>query len=377
MRKPLADPRWNSDTLWNANHPSSEIPPDIGSIGHILTGLIQADEPMRSSNVQVKKLSLKGSFTVGPAINVAAGISYNSFKEFGAIPTLAEPAESKDASNILYFKKIMCQNYRNWYNKARKEDHFDVDLDEIFLVTGCNYGSRWVNAVMKTTESEADVEISVGAAGFASGRFSAAIKETGSSSSLHRKNWVRISIPTENLDQALFVRGCKVVTRGWIDSLRKRFEKRIITDAMHLHEPLDLREFGLDILSYPSERDSGEEEEDGPDSPPSNGSGSSSPSFSWFSSSNVRYLATTRSANLEPMAEPIDSDDLGKTSSSGIQTPEMDADVLDVISDPLSLLLLYMLENSDAELAVAHHGHLSTLSLPVRLRVLSGMDLNF
>ncbi|KIJ53293.1 hypothetical protein M422DRAFT_242437 [Sphaerobolus stellatus SS14] len=373
--------------LWEADHLAPEIVPEIGNDPeirqHIQTSSIKAGEPLKSSNIQSKKFGLEGSFTVGPAVNVGGGINYRSLKEFGAVLTLSEPGESKDASNVLYFKKTMCQNYRKWYNKARRKDHFDVDLDQIILVTGCDYGTHWANAVIKTSEIETDVEIKVGAAGFANGRFSVAIKDSGSG--IHKRNWGP-NKPTGNLDQALFIRGCKVVTRGWIDTLRRKRHKRLlITDAMHLCEPLEPPEYDVDTRS--SERDSSDEEDHDSDSgSPSNGSRTSSSSrqfFSWFSSSkrsrsgssssgssksspsSSSSKGNTRSARPNSIVEPFDStDDLCISSSSRRQKPTIDADILEEISDPLSVLLLYMLENSDAELAVAHHSDLSSLSLP-------------
>ncbi|KIJ27271.1 hypothetical protein M422DRAFT_37887 [Sphaerobolus stellatus SS14] len=389
--------------LWNADHPDPEVLPEIGSIGfiykgkwvqigkldspeisqHILTNSIQADEPLRTSNVRVTKLDATGSFSVGPAVNVETSVTYNSFKEFEAILTLSEPAERKDASNVLYFKKAMCQNYLEWHRKARKVHHFDVDLDEIILVTGCDYGTDWANAVMKTKESETDVTIAVGAAGFAEGRFSAAIKESKPGSNIFRKNWGP-SERTGKRDQILFVRGCKIVTRGWIDNLRrKRSKKLLITDAMHLCEPLEFREDCEDALSSTSGRDNSDEEGD-QDPPSSNGSGTSSSSrrlFSrWFSSSSKSSSSgassskspsssspktSTRNASPEPMAEPYGLTENAMSSSSlRMQKPKMEEDFLEEISDPLSVLLLYMLENSDAEFAVAHHSDLAELTIP-------------
>ncbi|KIJ53370.1 hypothetical protein M422DRAFT_242515 [Sphaerobolus stellatus SS14] len=359
--------------LWKADHPGPEIVPGIGSIGfvyrgkwveiaklddpeiqrHIQKSPIMADEPLKSSNIQSKKFGLEGSFIVGPAVNVGDGINYSSFKEFGAVLTLSEHGESKDASNVLYFKKTMCQNYRKWYNKARRENHFDVDLDQIILVTGCDYGTHWANAVIKASEIETDVEIKVGAAGFANGRFSAAIKDSGSG--IHMKNWGPI-------------------------------KRLFITDAMHICDPLEPPEYDMDTRTS-FERDSGDEEDhDGDSGSPSNGSrtsssfrqlcssflsskesrsGSSSSGSSKSSPSSSSSKGNTRSTRTNSIVEPFDStDDLCIPSSSRRQKPIIDVDILEEISDPLSALLLYMLMNSDAELAVAHHSDLSSLSLP-------------
>ncbi|KIJ24130.1 hypothetical protein M422DRAFT_275172 [Sphaerobolus stellatus SS14] len=132
--------------LWDADHPQAapEIAPEIGSIGfvyrkkwvqiaksedpeihrNILKGSIKADEPLRSSNVQVRKLSVDSSFAVGPSIGVGAGMNYSTSKEFGAVLSLSETADSRDAFNVRYFKKLVCQKYRKWHEKARFEDHW-------------------------------------------------------------------------------------------------------------------------------------------------------------------------------------------------------------------------------------------------------------
>ncbi|KIJ39654.1 hypothetical protein M422DRAFT_257481 [Sphaerobolus stellatus SS14] len=314
--------------LWDADHPAPEIAPEIGSIGfvyrgkwvqiakledpeihrNILKGSIKADEPLRGSNVQVRKLSVDSSFALGPTIG---------------------PADSRDASNVLYFKKLMCQNYRKWYEKARFEDHFDVDLHEIILVAGCHYANNWANAVMKANTREAEVTIAVGGAGFAEGRFSAAITDSGPTSNLFRKNWGPTESALWESRSTDFVRGCKVVTRGWINTLRqKKFKKLLITDAMHLCEP---QESKTDMYSsvFASDDESSDDEDADHHRPLSKKSRTSSASsrlFSWFSSSHRSKASTYASCFSE---EPK----LG-----------MYENVWDELSDPLSVVLLYILQ---------------------------------
>ncbi|KIJ32487.1 hypothetical protein M422DRAFT_35792 [Sphaerobolus stellatus SS14] len=371
--------------LWDPDH-SNVVVPDIGSIGFVLKGkwveIDRISDPKLFSRVQkqtfraaepiistsIRRVERSAQASIGFPEEFEGALRYTCSKDSGAVLVLGDYTNRVNATNIDYFRRLMSENYPIWIRKANGgKNSYDIGLHELVLVTGCDKVSAWENAAFK--DGSNDFSLSIGAQ--ASGRFSTSIKElsTGSPSRMVQRNWgpsrsaitpqqfESSAVPQSGLasaerDQCIFIRGCKVLNRRWLNKLW-RHRKTMIMPATRNKKENDGE--APENISWPKSEDSLDSGHSL--SPASRSSGS-------YVLEGRSGLSGGRIGGRYMSYVGFDSEGL-----SGEDTPlPSNFNFLDIFSKlkfmlhfPVDVLLLYVLTKSDAILAIAHHDDVNIL----------------
>ncbi|KIJ30758.1 hypothetical protein M422DRAFT_267699 [Sphaerobolus stellatus SS14] len=388
--------------LWDPDHTDTVVP-DVGSIGYVTNGkwveidrlhdpkvfsriqkqTFRASEPIISTSI--RRIELSSETTVGWVllddlmqcgtdlqerfpIQFGGSLQYTCSKDSGAILVLGDDADRVNALNIDYFKRVISVQYSTWLNKANGEENsYGINLQDLVLVTGYDKTSLWKMQPLNMDHLNfvyPSMQMLLGS---------------------YKRNWG----PTRELsatapkirDQYIFIRGCKVLDRNWVDKLWQRnYQKSMIVDGMHVCF-LSRRKHNDKDLSEESPDHRFEDDDD-------RGSGTSPYSNSGQSASPRTGFGSPRGSS----SSPSGSTDQGTSGSQSghqvydiwLQSEDEDEENLDLCSDcshaflnedfstvyecvkyallhPIDVLLLYMLKTSDAILAVVHHDDIQRL----------------
>ncbi|KZV62029.1 hypothetical protein PENSPDRAFT_265816 [Peniophora sp. CONT] len=103
-----------------------------------------------SRSVTVKKIHAGAS---GPFFGGSAGFS--SSNKYGAILATPDPIHCHDAPHIIGYKEYAKENIESWLQCARRNGH-DIKLEDLILVTGVDRTTSWATAVFSDTGLDAD-----------------------------------------------------------------------------------------------------------------------------------------------------------------------------------------------------------------------------
>ncbi|KIJ43488.1 hypothetical protein M422DRAFT_67844 [Sphaerobolus stellatus SS14] len=351
--------------LWEPDY-TGAIAPEIGSIGFIRNGkwqqidrltdlkvssdiqrrTLRAAEPIVSTSIRRVEFSSQAS--VGTfAVQFEGDLRYTCSKDCGAVLAIGDDANRVDALNIDYFRTTMSREYSSWLHKANVEKQYGIEMHELILVTGCDKtSSAWETAVFQGVSSDFQLSIACTAAGFGSAGFSAMIKELGPRSRMSDRNWgqtrsrkstacISGDVPNTSVtpaprDQCIFLRGCKILSRNFLERLWQK--RKMIEDGMYISLAPEKRrktkpKAEIDV--------GGKDEDDSPDSgppssshypflPPNNSqasSGSSFPSGPDISSGSSGGGTRDQSAG-EMCDVSVDSEDEDENGTSAV-SPEI------------------------------------------------------
>ncbi|KIJ34002.1 hypothetical protein M422DRAFT_52210 [Sphaerobolus stellatus SS14] len=399
----LAKP-WQGYALWQPDHRRS-VCPSIGSVGYLLNGawvevanikdkahefgtfqhdILHRDRSIFSANVKILKTGFRDGSECVPGGGALIRSDFQCTQGKGSLLVLSDDVDQCDVIKRQYFKNYLTANYKTWFHSA-EEDNDELSLGDIILVTGHDKTSGWMNAVFQGGFSEFSLDISFGVPMLKGA--AATVEFSTSQLSQVQRNWGPISdfssvsgaarsllaaqetistqspLSCETLhlirDQCIFLRGCKILDRY---SCKKLFNFK------------KMKEIFTEVDSDPSDQHHGHS----PSSSCSYSSSNSSSNLSSFSFNGGRIRACSspfEKSTSSYKQQDVDSNSTEELGDSVKDSSECDSDSSDSslnsedhmysekIQDPLLLLLAYMLENSDAELAVADHSDLAALNI--------------
>ncbi|KIJ34000.1 hypothetical protein M422DRAFT_70311 [Sphaerobolus stellatus SS14] len=392
---------------------------EFGTLQH---ATLHASQPLVSANVKKIKAGFGAGSDCSPA-GAMARFNFQCTKEKGALLVLGDDADQYDVIKRKFFKDALKNNYEGWF-RAAEDDNDELSLGDIILVTGHDKTSKWMNAVFHEGASEFSLDITLGAPGIASAAVN--LELSSSQVRQIDRNWGPITcicfanhistnsdtssiaglarpflalqgafptadVPQTTRDQCVFLRGCKILDRQSWQKLFNYKKKKSVFTELDLPNQDDASPGGSSSNGSGSSSSSG-----GLGSRSSSGgSGSSSTlSFTTFSSlflgsaetrtpSIISHLEAVECHSerndemenhlrLELLESSVDSDSDSSASDHDTSGPDYDSSGFsdtgepmyeDKLRDPLLLLLMYILERCDAELAIADHYDLATLDI--------------
>ncbi|KIJ47556.1 hypothetical protein M422DRAFT_778134 [Sphaerobolus stellatus SS14] len=393
---------WQGYAMWQPDHRRS-ICPQIGSVGYLLDGswieianirdrehefgrlkhtILHKEQPLMTAHVKTIKTELEVGASCAVGGDAKVQFNFSCSKEKGALLVLGDNADQHDVINNNYFRDALRDNHKAWLSIAQSEDD-SISLGDIILVTGHDKTSQWFNAVLNKGSSEISLKLALvtpmgGAAGTV--EFSA--------SQLQRveKNWGPINdapsvssiadspalltltdsnLPNHNMldsprNQCIFLRGCKILDRR---SLRKLFNFK--------------KKKGVFMEVDPTDRPDGSSGAGSPSGSSSDPSSSKNISSSSTIGGQVRVYGASRESTSnrgQTIRQIIGSSIDVEEQKDGMQISEYsceDSDsssedlglYSDKLQDPLLLLLIYMLDHSNADVAIADHSDLAILDI--------------
>lgn len=93
---------------------------------------------------------------------LSGGISFECFREQGAVLAISEDATRQDAHLLVNYQTYMLENCSRWLALVEMQG-LGLRMEDIVLVTGCDLTSAWAVAAFTDSGVDASVQLHVGA----------------------------------------------------------------------------------------------------------------------------------------------------------------------------------------------------------------------
>ncbi|TFK48867.1 hypothetical protein OE88DRAFT_515564 [Heliocybe sulcata] len=178
--------------------------------------------PLHSESVKCHKVTLdvEGNSSIPiPAIQ----FKFSCTKQAGAALVLPHRAERYDTMRSKLMEKYMTDNWESWLDFTERLG-MDVELQDLYLVTGCDRTDEWAMAAFRRSESEIAASATIIVPGAANVTAAFSCKWETTSSVLHNTGPYRptSSTPTDDssqrdkatlCNQTVFIRGYRMKKR--------------------------------------------------------------------------------------------------------------------------------------------------------------------
>ncbi|KAF8525333.1 hypothetical protein JB92DRAFT_2877499 [Gautieria morchelliformis] len=279
----------------------------------------------------------------GTILQAGLGFQFSCAKDRGAVLIINSEARRKDSEQLGAFKKYMLKHYKSWCSFANNEPlSRDISRSDLVFVTGRDNTADWAVAAFSERTTSGGVNFQASYPGVAGAGFSIWGSWTGLRS-MHANCGPRISRNSDELvrisggeaghvcaadlgeyDQCIFVRGLRVMDRT--SQVRQKLRLKVSSSSGGLH-----------LLQQPwmSRNSSGD------------GSGT------------VKGRTnTTKGSWGQQHTQAADGSASDKRDAS--TEVEIGSNEIETYA-PVELLLAYMLQNSEASVAIAHDDDLAAI----------------
>ncbi|KAJ7284464.1 hypothetical protein C8J57DRAFT_693247 [Mycena rebaudengoi] len=165
---------------------------------------------MRSSSVAECRYGISASGAVLPG---GAGVHFWCSRKQGAILHLSLKAIREEAQARQAFESYTLRNFPNWYEFANNVLFRGVKNGDIMLITGCDKTAEWASAVFDERSRNAGISLIADVGPVASAELTLTGRWESSTSVQHRSGPIYDDPELVKFDQAIFIRGYKVLER--------------------------------------------------------------------------------------------------------------------------------------------------------------------